>query len=58
MLRNRSKPVLAKAVYIAGPERPEKDDVKTNEARVIRGGDAFDPQALEPFLAKLRVPPQ
>jgi hypothetical protein len=58
MLRNRSKPVLAKAVYVAGPERPEKDDVETNEARVIRGDGDFDPRTLEPFLAKLRVPAQ
>jgi hypothetical protein len=58
MLRNRSKPVLAKAIYIGGPDRPEKDDVATNEARVVRGGETFDPQTLEPFLVKLRNPAQ
>jgi TIR domain len=56
ILRNRTKPVLAKAVYIGGPARPEKDEVETNEASVLRGGEVFDPQTLEPFLAKLRAP--
>ncbi len=54
-LRNRVKPVVDKIIYIAGPPRPEKDDVETNEARVIRGGDTFDPRTLEAFLAKLRA---
>jgi hypothetical protein len=58
MARTRSKPILAKAIYIAAPERPEKDEIETNEAVVIRAEEAFDPRSLESFLAKLRAAAQ
>jgi hypothetical protein len=53
-LRGRQPPVVAKAVYIAAPSSDHKDEVETLEASVLRGGETFVPDALEPFLQKLR----
>ncbi len=53
ILRNRPKPVLAKAIYIAGPITTDKREVETNEARVLLAGDSFEPATIEPFLARL-----
>ena len=53
-LRGRQPPVVAKGVYIAAPPSEHKDEVETLEASVLRGGETFVPDALEPFLQKLR----
>lgn len=53
-LRGRQPPVVAKAVYIAAPSSDHKDEVETLEASVLRGGETFVPDTLEPFLQKLR----
>ena len=45
---------MAKAVYIAAPPSEHKDEVETLEASVLRGGETFVPDAIEPFLQKLR----
>jgi hypothetical protein len=55
-LRGRVRPVLARAVYVASPETAEKLAVETNLATVIRGGSAFSPADLAPFLQRLRTP--
>ena len=48
----RTKPLVAKAVYVAPPATPEKDRFRTLEALVIAAGDT-GPAALEPLLATL-----
>ena len=50
----RSKPMLAKAVYIAPPDTPDKRRFRTHEALVINPGDGPTLGVLEPFLIKLR----
>jgi len=49
----RERPLLAKAIYIAGPPTPAKERVRDHEALVIRSFEGFRPEALAPFLAKL-----
>ena len=46
----RKKPILARGIYVAPPENPRKKRLRTREAMVIQGGEAFDPQTLEPFI--------
>jgi hypothetical protein len=47
----RSKPMLAKAVYITSPETPDKINFRTLDAQVIKNMDHFRPEVLESFLA-------
>lgn len=49
----RTKPMLARAVYLASPETPDKTTYRTLDAIVIRNFDVFDPDLLKPFLAAL-----
>ena len=49
----RSKPMLARAIYVASPETPDKTNYRTLDALVIQNFEAFDPDLLKPFLAKL-----
>jgi hypothetical protein len=49
-LRNPAQKVLARAVYIAPPKTATKDDFETHEATVLRSGDSFAPEVVEPFL--------
>ena len=51
----RTKPLRAKAIYVALPETPQKRRVRTREATVIPQQQDFDPAALEPFLRQLRA---
>ncbi len=51
----RSKPLLAKAIYVAPPETPQKRRVRTREALVIPQQQTFEPAVLEPFLAQLKA---
>lgn len=53
LLRNRTPPVRAKGVYIAGPSTLEKEEVETNEAIVLHSQDGFSPETMRPFLTKL-----
>src|SRR2546423_765991 len=48
----RARPMLAKAIYIAGPPTPSKEHVRDHEAVVIKSFDAFSPERLAPFLEK------
>ena len=50
----RSKPLLAKAVYLAPPDTLEKQTYQNNEALLLRGSEQFSPATLEPFVAQLR----
>lgn len=50
----RKVPLIDKAVYLSGPQSPQKDRFSTLEARVLRNYDEFAPQALEPFIARLK----
>jgi hypothetical protein len=52
----RETPVLAKSVYLAPPDTASKRAFRTNQAKVLQGGPAFSPDALEPFLEALRKP--
>jgi hypothetical protein len=54
-LRGRQPAVLAKAIYIAPPANDDKDEVETLEAIVLRGTDTFTPEAIEPFMQKIRA---
>jgi len=49
-LRNRTKKVFAKAVYLAPPHTSAKDELETHEAAVLQAGDAFEPKTVELFL--------
>ncbi len=49
----RTKPLLAKAIYITGPRTPSKEHVRDHEALVIKNFDSFSPDCLRPFLEKL-----
>jgi hypothetical protein len=54
-LKGRQPPVAAKGIYIAPPFNENKDDVATLEATVLRGNDAFSPEAIESFMQKVRA---
>ncbi len=45
----RIKPMLAKAVYVAGPETQQKKRFRTRQATVIKNFEEFSPDALEEF---------
>jgi hypothetical protein len=49
----RARPMLAKAIYIAGPQTPVKRNVRDLEAVVIKGFEGFRPELLAPFLEKV-----
>jgi hypothetical protein len=49
----RSKPLLAKAIYVSAPETPPKQRFRTREALVIKQFGAFSPVPLQPFLTSL-----
>jgi len=50
----RTRPLSAKAIYIAGPPSLAKEHVRDHEALVIRNFDAFSPAGLAPFVEKVR----
>lgn len=52
-LYDRPQPLIAKAVYVAGPKRPNKQSLSASDVPVIDGLQAFNPGLLEPFLAPL-----
>lgn len=51
----RTKPFLAKAVYLAGPESAHKQDFDTADAMVLRNGDRFSGNTLEPFVERVKA---
>ncbi len=50
----RTKPLRAKAIYVAPPATPQKRRVRTREALVIPQQQDFEPSALAPFLQQLQ----
>ena len=51
----RTKPLLAKAVFVAAPQTAAKDRFRTLEATVIRCPERFTPEPLRPLLAQLEA---
>lgn len=49
----RSKPMLAKAIYVAEPSTDSKQRFRTLKATVIKNFKDFSPDDLEPFRVKL-----
>lgn len=49
----RTKPMLAKAVYVAPPDAPDKQRFRTHDALVIKADASFTPSVLEPFVGQL-----
>ena len=50
----REQPLRARAIYVAPPQTPQKERLRTLEAQVVREPLAgFDPEILAPFLATL-----
>ncbi len=49
----RTKPLRAKAIYVAPPATPQKRRVRSRDAVVIPQQEDFDPSALGPFLKQL-----
>ncbi|PSB24623.1 DUF4062 domain-containing protein [Stenomitos frigidus] len=49
----RTKPMLAKAIYVAAPETPKKQMLLSHEAIVLKNFDAFTPAALAPFVDQI-----
>lgn len=49
----RSKPIGTKAIYVAGPETPQKQRFRTRQATVIKNFAEFSPNTLEPFRVQL-----
>ncbi|MEM9008821.1 MAG: toll/interleukin-1 receptor domain-containing protein [Cyanobacteria bacterium P01_F01_bin.86] len=52
-LYDRPQPLIAKAVYVAGPQRPNKQSFSAADVPVIDGLQTFNPGLLESFLAPL-----
>ncbi len=51
----RTKPFLAKAVYVTGPETARKQAYRTHEATVIKCFADFSPVLLTPFTSLLQA---
>ncbi len=49
----RTKPMLAKAIYIATPDSAHKQRFRLHEATLIRNYEPFAPTTLDPFLTQL-----
>lgn len=49
----RTKPLLAKAIYVAAPNTPAKERFRTLEASVIKEGDESAAELLETFLKQI-----
>jgi hypothetical protein len=50
----RSKPMLAKGIYVGGPETDSKLRYRTHEALVMRDFGSFSAATLQPFIEKLQ----
>ena len=49
----RARPMLAKAIYIAGPPTPAKQFVRDQEALVVKSFEGFASEALAPFVERV-----
>jgi hypothetical protein len=50
----KGKPILSRAIFVADPPTPEKQDFLTHAAMVLRGPSTEVKQTLQPMLAELR----
>ena len=50
----RTKPLIAKAVYVGLPENRRKTRFRTRTADVIQGRNSINPDDLKPFLEKMK----
>jgi hypothetical protein len=51
----RSKPFLAKAIYVAGPETAQKKDFRNYEAAVLTNFGAFSPATIQSFVDQIKA---
>jgi hypothetical protein len=51
----RTTPILAKGIYVGGPETSSKLRYKTHEALVMRNFGPFSADTLRPFLNKINL---
>ncbi|HJU56867.1 MAG TPA: TIR domain-containing protein [Pyrinomonadaceae bacterium] len=54
--RDRVKPLLASAIYVAGPPTDFKRLFRTNDSVLIQNFEKFDPSLLDEFLAQIESP--
>ncbi len=50
----RTKPMLAKGIYVGGPETSSKLRYRTHEALVMRNFEQFSADTLQPFLEQIK----
>jgi hypothetical protein len=50
----RKAPFRAKAIYLAPPDDPAKERLRTHEAAVLQGAGGFAPETFEPFFEQMR----
>jgi hypothetical protein len=50
----RAKPILAKGIYVGGPETDSKLRYRTHEALVMRNFGSFSADTLRPFIEKIQ----
>ena len=51
----RETPMRARAIYVAGPQNPQKAAFRTHEMVVIKNFAGFSPDDLAPFLKQLEA---
>jgi len=47
------KPLLAKGIYVAGPETEQKKSFSTDQALIMKNFGDFTPESIKPFLVSL-----
>jgi len=50
----RSKPLIEKAIYIAGPSDKDKETFKANDFEIINGISGFTADLFDGFIQKLK----
>jgi hypothetical protein len=50
----RERPMAAKGVFLAPPDKPWKQRYRTHDATVIRQAADFDPELLKPFVGQVK----
>ncbi|HVT59917.1 MAG TPA: hypothetical protein VHR45_16145 [Thermoanaerobaculia bacterium] len=53
----RQRPMLARAVYLGEPARPDKERFRSREAMVCQAMGGFSEEALQPFIDELKRKP-
>ncbi len=49
----RTKPLLAKALYVGAPQTGSKDYIRDHEALIVKNYEAFSPESLRPFVERV-----